>query len=248
MKLKIVLISLVLASAACAPLDSTGQVCRLMPELDSSTVAIAVAFEDLAQVDSAVLESSLSVLIDTLNSLLESPPSEIEDSLLVLDRAYREVRVALINVDFDGKLAVNDAATINALSGLRRSDVIRAFQRLDRFVAERCNADLESPIPPAMGDGTSLPTPIQTPDETEEYPFVVEDEPSALTAYGYLLVAGREIVIDDAQAECVGRSVSNAALESGSTDDSVLDAMIDRALSECTVSSATSTTSAGDGD
>lgn len=248
MNLRVATVAFSALMIACAPLDSTNQVCRLMPELDSSTVALAVAFQDLAEVDSAVLESSLTVLLDTLNSLLDSPPTEIESSLLALDRAYKEVRVALVNVDFDGKIAVNDAATINALSGLRRSNVIRANQRLELFVEQRCDADLEAPVPPALGDGATLPTPIQTPEETEEYPFVVEDEPSSLRAYGYLLVAGREILIDEVQAECIGRFVSNAALETGSIDDSTLAALVDRALDECTQTPPTSTVSPGAGD
>ena len=248
MKVRAALVPLLVVMIACAPLDSTNQVCRLMPELDSSSVALDQAFKDLADVDPAVLESSLSVLIDTLSSLLDSPPSEIESSLATLDRAYREVRMALVNVEFDGKIAVNDSATVNALSALRRMEVIRANQRLESFVAERCDSDLETPVPPAMGGGTTLPTPIQTPEEAEEYPFVVEDEPSSLTAYGYLLVAGREALIDDAQAECVGRSVSVAAQESGVTDDSSLEALIDRALIQCTTRTATSTISPNGGD
>lgn len=238
----LVLPALVLPFVGCAPLDSTRQVCRLMPELDSSTVALDRAFGDLAKVDPAVLESSLNVLIDTFSSLLDAPPAEIEEALAVLDRAYREVRLALVNVDFDGKIAVNDLATINALSGLRRSDVIRANDRLETFVEQRCNTELESPVPPALGDGDTLPTPIQTPDEVEEYPFVVEDEPSSLTAYGYLLVSGREVTLDDTQAECVGRTVSNAVQDGVAVDDESMTVLVSRALDKCAGSTATSST------
>jgi hypothetical protein len=213
-----------------------------MPELDSSTVALDQAFDDLAEVDPAVLESSLEVLIDTFASLLDAPPVEIESSLEVLDRAYREVRLALINVEYEGKIAVNDSATMNALSGLRRSEVLRANGRLETFVEQRCDTELETPVPPALGDGATLPTPMQTPDEVEEYPFVVEDQPSSLTAYGYLLVNGRDVTLDDATAECVGRSVSNAVQEGVAVDDDSLEALVSRALAECTVSSGTSTT------
>jgi hypothetical protein len=231
-----------LAVSACAPLDTTEQVCRLMPELDSSTVALDRAFDDLAATDPGVLESSLSVLIDTITSLLDGAPTEIESSLSTLDRSYREVRLALINVDFDGKIAVNDAATTNALSNLRRSDVIRASERLEAFVEERCSTRFDAPIPPALGDGATLPTPIQTPEETDEYPFVVEDEPSSLTAYGFLLVNGRGVTLSDDEAECVGRSVSIAAQDVGNPDDATLDALVSQALSRCQGGASTSTT------
>lgn len=240
---------LVIGVVACAPLDTTRQVCRLMPELESSTVALDRAFSDLAGTDPAVLESSLGVLIDTVDTLRDDPPADIESSLSVIDRTYREIRVALINVSYDGKIAVNDSTTINALASLRRSEVIRATERLGAFVERRCDTQLNAPIPPALGDGATLPTPIQTPDAVEEYPFVVEDEPSSLTAYGYLVASGRNATIDDAEAECVGRSVSNAVQEGGATDDSVLEELVTRALTDCTVTRAPESTVAnGAGD
>jgi len=219
--------------SSCAPLDTTEQVCRLMPELSSSTVALDRAFEDLAATEASVIESSLTVLIDTISSILDDAPSEIETSLATLDRAYREVRVALINVGYDGKIAVNDSATAIALSNLRRTDVIRAGERLEVFVDKRCLTTFDSPIPPAMGDGATLPTPIQTPEEADEYPFVVEDEPSSLTAYGYLLVSGRGLSLTDTEAECLGRSVSAAAQEFSNPDDAMLDSLVSEALLNC---------------
>lgn len=234
MKMRVVVFVLTMIStAACAPLDSTGQVCRLMPELDSSTVALSQAFGDLSTTDAAVLESSLNVLIETIDSLRENPPAAIESSLSTLDRAYREVRVALLNVDYDGAIAVNDLATINALGNLRRGDVIRASASLEKFVESNCRTDFNSPLPSAMANGPTLPTPIGVPGEVEEYPFVVEDEPSSLTAYGYLLVNGRGIELTDQQAECVGRTVSDAAQGISNPDDTTLDALVKQALSKC---------------
>ena len=214
-----------------------------MPELDSSTVALDRAFDDLAATEASVLESSMTVLIDTISALLDGAPPEIEGSLTTLDRAYREARLALVNVDFDGKIAVNDTATNNSLSNLRRADVIRASDRLETFVEERCRTKIESPVPPALGDGATLPTPIQTPEDSDEYPYVVEDEPSSLMAYGYLLVSGREVTLTDNEAECVGRTVSEAAQSISSPDDSTLDALVTRALSKCQREAPSSTTS-----
>ena len=120
--------------------------------------------------------------------------------------------------------------------------MIRANDRLETFVEQRCNTELESPVPPALGDGDTLPTPIQTPDGVEEYPFVVEDEPSSLTAYGYLLVSGREVTLDDTQAECVGRTVSNAVQDGVAVDDESMTVLVSRALDQCTDSTTTSST------
>ena len=233
-------LSLMLLSA-CAPLDTTEQVCRLMPELDSSTVALTRAFDDLASTEESVLESSMNVLIDTISSLLDVAPNEIEASLTSLDRSYREVRLALINVGFDGKIAVNDVATSNALASLRRSDVIRASEKLEKFVELECRTNFESPIPPARGDGATLPTPIQTPEEADEYPFVVEDELSSLAAYGYLLITGRDVTLTNDEAICVGRFVSNAAQGAANLDDVVLESLVSQSLMKCRGGATTST-------
>ena len=219
--------------SACAPLDTTEQVCRLMPELDSSTVALNRAFDDLAATEESVLESSMNVLIDTISSLLDGAPTEIEGSLTTLDRAYREVWLALMNVGFDGKIAVNDVATSNALASLRRSDVIRASEKLESFVERQCRTKFDSPIPPAQGDGATLPTPIQTPEEADEYPFVVEDEPSSLAAYGYLLITARDIILTNDEAICVGRFVSDAAQGATNLDDVVLENLVTQSLMKC---------------
>lgn len=233
-------LSLILLSA-CAPLDTTEQVCRLMPELDSSTVALNRAFDDLAATEESVLKSSMNVLIDTISSLLDGAPTEIEGSLTTLDRSYREVRLALMNVGFDGKIAVNDDATNNALASLRRSDVIRASEKLESFVEQQCRTKFDSPIPPAQGDGATLPTPIQTPEEADEYPFVVEDEPSSLAAYGYLLITGRDVTLTNDEATCVGRFVSNAAQGVANLDDVVLENLITQSLMKCRGGATTST-------
>jgi hypothetical protein len=221
---------------ACADLESSTRICRLMPELESSSVALDRAFDDLTLVDGSLLQSSLTVLGETLDAMRDGAPTEIADSLDTLDRAYREIAQALANVDFDGKLAINDSASLNAIESLKRSENLRASQRLERFVEERCQRTFDAPVPPQFGSGTTLPTPIQIPEETEEYPFVVEDEESALASYGYVLIADRDLVVDATQAACIGGVVTELSLTVSVPDDESLKRFIDVALERCVTS------------
>jgi hypothetical protein len=219
--------------SSCADLESSSKVCRLMPELESSSVALDRAFDDLAMVDSSLLRSSLTVLGGTLAAMREDAPLAIAESLETLDRAYREVNQALANVDFDGRLAINDGASLNAIDGLKRSENLQASQRLERFVESRCKRSFDAPVPPQFGGGTTLPTPIQTPTDSEEYPFVVNDEESVLASYGYVLVADRGVSVDKVQATCIGRVVGELSLAVTAPDDEDLDRFVDDALERC---------------
>ena len=240
---------LLVMTSSCGELESSSRACRLMPELESSAVALDRAFDDLAMVDASLLRSSLTVLRDTLSAMREDSPLEITESLEVLDRAYREVAQALANVDFDGRLAINDAASLNAIEGLKRSENLRASQRLERFVQDRCQRTFDAPVPPQFGGGTTLPIPIQIPEDTEEYPYVVNDEESALASYGYVLVADRELVVDESQATCIGRVVSDLSQNVVAPSDDDLARFVDVALQRCLPSEGTGkTTSTAVGD
>lgn len=233
---------------SCAELESSSRICRLMPELESSSVALDLAFDDLSAVDPTLLRSSLAVLGETLSGMLEGAPLEIADSLETLDRAYREISQALANVDFDGRLAINDSASLNAIDSLKRSENLRASRRLENFVEDRCRRAFDAPVPPQFGGGTTLPTPLQLPDNSEEYPFVVDDEDSALASYGYVLVADRGVVVDAVQATCIGRVVTDLGLAVTAPDDKALERYIDIALGRCVAVSNQNTTSTVVGD
>lgn len=234
---------------SCAELESSSRICRLMPELESSSVALDRAFDDLSTVDPTLLRSSIAVLGETLAAMREDAPLEVADSLETLDRAYREITQALANVDFDGRLAINDSASLNSIESLKRSENLRASRRLENFVEQRCRQAFDAPIPPQFIGGTTLPTPIQLPDGSEEYPFVVDDEDSAFASYGYVLVATREVVVDVDQATCIGRVVTDLGLASGAAaDDDALNQFIDVALARCVTAIGQNTTSTVVGD
>jgi hypothetical protein len=214
-----------------------------MPELQSSSVAVDGAFADLASIDGSVLQSSLAVLGETFSAMRVDAPAEVAASLEVLDRAYREVTQALANVDFDGKLAINDATAIDAIQNLKRSENLRASRVLERFVDLRCKRTYEAPVPPQFGGGSTLPTPILNPEDLEDYPFVVDDEESALAAYGLLLVANLEVSLNYTQAACVGRVVTDLGQSVTRPDDASLVSFVGIALAACAPPSTTTSTS-----
>lgn len=233
----------------CADLESSDRLCSLMPELQSSAVALDQAFADLSRVDSAVLQSSIEVMVATVESIAEDAPSSIDPSLETIDRAFREVRQALRNVQFDGKIAVNDTAVLNAIDALKRSDYLAASRRLDSYVADECERSYEAPVPPQMGSGTTLPLPIQDSQAPEEYPFVLENESSALAAYGFMLLANRELTASTEQAICVGKVVTDLSqdqVDAGviELDDLALEKFLDVAIRRCLAQDASSSQTA----
>jgi hypothetical protein len=212
-----VLIALVLSG--CSRADEVSSLCRRAPELESSLVAVNEGLGNLGATSSAVLQSSFAVLLDTLSVMRELPPREVQGSLDTVERAYREVYVALRNVYWDPSLAESDRNVSLSLANLTRNDNVRAIADLEKFVAERCSGDLYASAPRIDGDATTLPSPVPIVDPPEEYGYVFDDEPSAMASYGYLLANSRGVFPTEIEAQCVGKFVTEAAQVSIFDDD-----------------------------
>lgn len=233
-----------LVVTACSTADEISGVCRRSTELESSLVAVNEGLGDLSGTSSAVLQSSFAVLLDTLSVMLELPPRDARADLEVVDRAYREVYLALRNVYWDPSLAETDANVARSVENLSRNDNVRALVDLKEFIAANCARGLNATAPLVAGDATTLPAPEPVVEPPEEYEYLFDDEPSAMASYGYLLTNLRGVTVTDAQAICIGREVTNAA-QATVFDDPGLDAAVTEAFRACAVDGFSSPTSAG---
>ena len=228
------LTGLSLAITGCSRTEEISALCLRSPELESSLVAVNEGLGSLGDASSAVLQSSFAVLLDTLGVMLELPPPDVRGDLETVDRAYREVYVAMRNVYWDPSLAATDANVSRSVENLSRTDNVRALDDLKEFIAEWCARELDATAPLVAGDATTLPAPVPVVEPPEEYEYLFDDEPSALTSYGYLVASTRSVTLTEEQARCVGQSVTEAA-QTVVLDDPGFEAAVLTAFRRCEV-------------
>lgn len=220
--------------AGCSRDEEVSALCRRAPELESSLVAVNEGLAELGTASSVVLQSSFAVLLDTLSVMLEVPPREARADLETVERAYREVSIALRNVYWDTSLAVNDTNVRISLENLSRSDNVAALEDIKEITADLCLEEISSEVPLLDGDSTTLPAPVPVVEPLEEYEFVFDDEPSAMASYGYLIAGGRSVSLTESEATCVGKSVTDAA-QNSVFDDEQFERVVDEAMALCGV-------------
>ena len=224
----------VLLLAGCSRAEEVSALCRRAPELESSLVAVNEGLAELGTASSVVLQSSFAVLLDTLSVMLEVPPREARADLETVERAYREVSIALRNVYWDTSLAVNDSNVRVSLENLSRSDNVAALDQLKEITADLCSEEISTDAPLLNGDATTLPAPAPVVEPLEEYEFLFDDEPSAMASYGYLIASGRSVSLTESEATCVGKAVTDAA-QVAVFDDEQFERVVDEAMGRCGV-------------
>ncbi len=197
-------------------------------------MAVNQGLSDLGSSTSAILQSSLAVLLDTLGVMLEIPPREARTDLEIVERAYREVSLALRNVYWDLSLAANDANVQNALANLSRSDNIRALDDLKDLIEKLCATALSAEAPLFPGDATTLPGPDPVVEPLDEYEYLFDDEPSAMASYGYLIASSRSVALTPTEAVCVGRTVTDVS-QAAVFDDEQFEKVVEAAFGRCGV-------------
>ena len=233
--LKVVLVTCtVLVLSSCSRSEEVSSLCLRAPELESSLVAVNEGLESLGTVSSPVLQSSFAVLLDTLGVMLELPPREVRKQLESVDRAYREVSIALRNVYWDTTLATNDRNVQQSLENLSRRDNVQALEGLKESVTMLCSDGISAQAPLVVGDATTLPAPVPVVEPLDEYEFVFDDESSANASYGFLIANSRSVSITVAEAECVGRTITDAS-QVQVLDDEQFDVVVDAAFATCGV-------------
>ena len=226
--------------SACSRNAEVSALCRRSPELESSLVAVNENLANLGAASSGITQSSLAVLLDTLGVMLELPPREARENLEKVERAYREVSIALRNVYWDLSLAVNDMNVLLSLENLSREDNVRALNDLERVIERLCAKSLDAEAPLFDGNSTTLPPPQVVVEPLEEYEYLFDDEPSAMASYGFLIASGRGVTLTPEQAVCVGSRVTEAA-QSAILDDNQFESAVSEALSACSTSSSVAT-------
>ena len=230
--------SLVFALAAfavgCSRSEEISALCLRSSELDSSLVAVNEGLDSLGNTPSAVLQSSFAVLLDTLGVMLELPPPEARGDLETVDRAYREVYIAMRNVYWDPSIAATDANVSRSVENLSRNDNVKALDDLNGFIEDWCAREIDATVPLVSGDATTLPAPVPVVEPLEEYEYVFDDEPSAMASYGYLVASSRSVSLTEEQARCVGQSVTEAA-QLTVFDDPGFEAAVTLAFRQCGV-------------
>lgn len=238
----------VLPLAGCSRTEEVAALCTRSPELESSLVAVNEGITNLGGTASPVLQSSMAVLLDTLSVMLELPPREARADLETVERAYREVSIALRNVYWDVSVAASDTNVRLALESLSRNDNVQALDDLKGFIETWCARELDTTAPLVAGDATTLPPPAIVVEPLEEYEYLFDDEPSAMESYGYLIAGSRGLVLTPEQARCVGAFVTDAA-QVTVLDDPQFEAAVAEAIRSCrNEPTATETTLADTGE
>jgi hypothetical protein len=111
---------------------------------------------------------------------------------------------------------------------------VKALSGLQNLVGRLCRGEIETAAPLVAGDATTLPAPVIVVEPLEEYAYVFDDEPSAMQSYGFLIANTRSQTVTVAQAECVGKSVTEAA-QIMVIDDDQFDTVVDLAFRGCGV-------------
>jgi hypothetical protein len=230
----LVVVGVALTLVGCSRTEEISALCLRSPELESSLVAVNEGLGNLGGTPSAVLQSSFAVLLDTLGVMLELPPPDARGNLETVDRAYREVYVAMRNVYWDPSLAATDANVSRSVENLSRNDNVRALDDLNDFIEEWCAREIDATVPLVAGDATTLPAPVPVVEPLDEYEYLFDDEPSAMASYGYLVASARSVSLTEEQARCVGQSVTEAA-QLTVFDDPGFEAVVTLAFRECGV-------------
>lgn len=240
-RLTVTAVLVVSVLSGCSRAEEVSALCRRAPELESSLVAVNDGVAELGSASSVVLQSSFAVLLDTLAVMLEVPPREAKSNLETVERAYREVSIALRNVYWDTSLAVNDDNVRISLENLSRADNVSALDDLKDVIANLCASDISSGAPLIAGDATTLPAPLPVVEPLDEYEYLFDDEPSAMASYGYLVASGRSVSLSETEATCVGKAVTDASQSAVLTDEQFAE-VVEDALVFCTASAVTSST------
>lgn len=233
MKRAILIPLVVTLAVACGPTPEEVQVCRRSPELESSLVAVDASLESLDAMRPRLLQSSLSVLIGTLGVMAEVAPGSVVNQLRTVRDSYAELDAAFAAVSYDGRVAISDASVAEAIANIRGNETLNALERVRRFVAERCVAELGYAPPAGVVPGSTLPGPPIVVDPTEEPETGFEDGASATRSFGRLIGELAGLQLDDRQAECVGDALTEVASTLTDATDS-LDELVEGVLARCT--------------
>ena len=228
-------------SAGCTSGQEIAALCRRVPALESSLLAVRGQIENLSTTSPDGLESSVTGLISLLQDLNEFPPPAVSADVAVLLRAYEELSVTLRNVYWDGTVGSTDPAVASSVANLARSDNAEALAGVRAFVERECESTLPGPVGAPVIDATTLPPPPPVVEPMDEGDRIYDAEESRLRSFGYLIAGSVGMAITSPQALCVGKWVGESFDELGSESDRVYEEAVQNAMQACVFAPATTT-------
>ena len=241
----LVAVAVVLSLGGCGSTGETSAVCGRAPELESSLVAADSAIEQLSAVPARQLQSIFAVLLGSLDTLVEVAPPTVADSFVHVNRQYRELSIALQNVDWEGSVGQSDSAVQAAVANLTRNDNVEALTTVRTFVKNECSLELTQTINKSPGDAVNLPSPSIDPEPQADLNTGFDDENSALRSYGYFVAEQFGLSLDADQGLCVGTSLTDKAFTQGAQTNAQYDNMVVTVFGECHVNIGSSSTTVG---
>lgn len=219
----------------CGATSSTASSCALGPEFESSVVATAETFDDFSRTTPRQLQSTMSVLLLSVDRMLEVAPSDVVSALEIVERSYLEVSVALQAVSWDTSIADSDPLVAQSLQVLSRADVIEAMATLRDFFSSECDSELKALPRLDEGSATTLPTPLTNanPDEFVESSLDFDGEESALRSYGQYVADQYGEVVTEEQASCIGVALVSRAETNVPETQSQYDAFVIDTIARC---------------
>jgi hypothetical protein len=230
------------ALSSCSQTGETSAVCSRAPELESSLVAVDVAITSMSDVSARQLQSMFAVLLSSLDAIGNVAPVELVDQFSQVERAYHSVSIALQNVYWEGSVGVSDAAVLDSIEDLLRTDNVDALFDVRSYVADSCQIELQSGINKTPGDAVDLPAPSVVVEPQPDLNTGFDNEESAMRSYAYFVAEQNGLVLTPEQALCAGRILSDKIIEEGTLTDVAYEALVSSTFKKCNVNIGISTT------
>ena len=219
----------------CGETSSTASTCAFGPEFESSLVATQETFDDFSRTSARQLQSTMSVLLLSVDRMLEVAPERVVKPLEIVERSYSEVSVALQAIAWDTSIADSDQLVGQSLQVLSRDEVIEALASVRDFFASDCGSDLKAL--PRLDDAsaTTLPTPLTNtdPDQFVESSLDFDGEESALRSYGLYVADQFGESVTDEQASCIGVALVSRAESSVPETPAQYEAFVIETIAQC---------------
>jgi hypothetical protein len=227
---------------SCSSTSDASAVCSRAPELESSLVAVDVAIASMSDVSARQLQSMFAVLLSSLDAIGNVAPVELVDQFSQVERAYHSVSIALQNVYWEGSVGVSDAAVLDSIEDLSRTDNVDSLTDVRSYVEDSCQIELQSGVNKTPGDAVDLPAPSVVVEPQPDLNTGFDNEESALRSYAYFVAEQVGLTLTPEQALCAGEILSDKIINEGTLTDAAYEALVSSTFEKCNVNSGNPTT------
>jgi hypothetical protein len=183
-----------------------------------------------------------AVLLSSLDAIGNVAPVELVDQFSQVERAYHSVSIALQNVYWEGSVGVSDAAVLDSIEDLSRTDNVDALTDVRSYVEDSCQIELQSGVNKTPGDAVDLPAPSVVVEPQPDLNTGFDNEESALRSYAYFVAEQFGLTLTPEQALCAGEILSDKIINEGTLTDAAYEALVSSTFEKCNVNSGMPTT------